>query len=100
LPRLPYRFLIFATVLAALVIALPLQGFGNVFYVLDLVGAMLRSDVSYVGRAFQGKDLGPTVRALIVLLIGLIVVAGLIIPFRSIDVIEPPPPPLPTTSSR
>jgi hypothetical protein len=78
LPRLPYRFLIFATVLAALVIALPLQGFGNVFYVLDLVGAMLRSDVSYVGRAFQGKDLGPTVRALIVLLIGLIVVAGLI----------------------
>jgi hypothetical protein len=76
LPRLPYRFLIFATVLAALVIALPLQGFGNVFYVLDLVGAMLRSDVGYVGRAFQGKDLGPTVRALIVLLIGLIVVAA------------------------
>jgi hypothetical protein len=59
LPRLPYRILIFATILAALVIALPLQGFGNVFYVLDLVGAMLRSDVSYVGRAFTGKNSAP-----------------------------------------
>jgi len=77
LPKPPYRFLIFAAVLAALVIALPLQAFGNVFYVLDLAGAMLRSDVSYVGRAFQGKDLGPTVRSLIVLLVGLIVVATL-----------------------
>jgi hypothetical protein len=46
--------------------------------VLDLVGAMLRSDVAYVGRAFAGKDLGPTVRSLIVLLIGLIVVAALL----------------------
>ena len=77
LPRLPYRLLIFAAVLAALVIALPLQAFGNVFYVLDLVGAMLRSDVGYVGRALQGNELGPTVRSIIVLLIGLIVVAGL-----------------------
>ena len=77
LPRPPYRVLIFAVVLAALVIALPLQAFGNVFYVLDLVGAMLRSDVSYVGRAFQGKDFGPTVRSFIVLLLGLIVVATL-----------------------
>jgi len=77
LPRLPYRFLIFAAILAALVIALPLQAFGNVFYVLDLAGALLRSDVSYVGRAFQGKDLGPTVRSFIVLLVGLIVVATL-----------------------
>jgi hypothetical protein len=78
LPRLPYRILIFAAVLSALVIALPLQGFGNVFYVLALVGAMLRSDVSYVGRAFQGKEIGPTVRSLIVLLVGLIVVAALL----------------------
>ena len=70
LPRPPYRILIFAAVLAALVIALPLQGFGNVFYVLDLVGAMLRFDVSYVGRAFEGKELGPTVRSFIVLLSG------------------------------
>ena len=77
LPRLPYRLLIFAAVLAALVIALPLQAFGNVFYVLDLVGAMLRSDVGYVGRALQGNELGPTVRSLIVLMVGLIVVAGL-----------------------
>jgi len=78
LPRLPYRILIFGAVLAALVIALPLQGFGNVFYVLDLVGALLRSDVTYVSRAFEEKQLGPTVRSLIVLLIGFIVVAALI----------------------
>ena len=78
LPSPPYRLLIFAAVLAALVIALPLQAFGNVFYVLDLVGAMLRSDVSYVGRAFQGKEFGPTARSLAVLLVGLIVVAALL----------------------
>jgi len=60
------------------VIALPLQSFGNVFYVLDLVGAMLRSDVGYFGRSLQGNELGPTVRSLIVLLIGFIVVAALI----------------------
>jgi hypothetical protein len=78
LPSPPYRILIFAAILAALVIALPLQAFGNVFYVLDLVGAMLRFDVSYVGRAFASKEFGPTVRSLIVLLVGLIVVAGLL----------------------
>jgi len=78
LPRLPYRLLIFLAVLAALVIALPLQAFGNVFYVLDLVGAMLRSDVVYLGRSLQGNELVPTVRSIIVLLVGLIVVAGLI----------------------
>ena len=78
LPRVPYRLLIFAAILAALVIALPLQAFGNVLYVLDLVGAMLRSDVGYVGRALQGYELGPTVRSIIVLLVGLIVVAGLL----------------------
>ena len=78
LPSPPYRILIFAAVLAALVIALPLQAFGNVFYVLDLVGAMLRFDVSYVGRALEGDELGPTVRSLIVLLIGLIGVGALL----------------------
>ena len=78
LPKPPYPILIFAAVLAALVIAIPLQGFGNVFYVLDLVGAMLRSDVSYVGRAFQGKEFGPTARSLAVLLVGLIVVGALL----------------------
>jgi hypothetical protein len=77
LPRLPYRLLVFAAILAALVIALPLQAFGNAFYVLDLIGAMLRSDVGYVGRALQGDKLGPTVRSFIVLLVGFIVVAGL-----------------------
>ena len=78
LPKPPYRVLIFAAVIAALVIAIPLQAFGNVFYVLDLAGAMLRSDVTYVGRAFTGKDLGPIVRSFIVLLAGLIVVATLL----------------------
>jgi hypothetical protein len=78
LPAPPFRILIFSAVLAALVIAIPLQAFGNAFYVLDLVGAMLRFDVAYVGRAFAGKDLGPTVRSLTVLLIGLIGVAALL----------------------
>jgi hypothetical protein len=78
LPRLPYRVLIFAAILAALVIALPLQAFGNVFYVLDLAGALLRSDVTDVGKTFTGDDLGPTVRSFMVLLLGLIVVATLL----------------------
>jgi len=78
LPRPPYGILIFAAVLAALVVALPLQGFGNVFYVLDIVGAMLRFNVGYVGRALEGNELGPTVRSLIVLLVGLIVVGALL----------------------
>jgi hypothetical protein len=78
LPRLPYRVLVFAAILAALVIALPLQAFGNVFYVLDLAGALLRSDVTDVGRTFTGNDLGPTLRSFIVLLLGLIVVATLL----------------------
>jgi hypothetical protein len=78
LPKPPYPILIFAAVLAALVIALPLQAFGNVFYVLDLVGAMLRFNVSYVARALEGNEIGPTVRSLIVLLVGLIVVGALL----------------------
>ena len=78
LPRPPYGILIFAAVLAALVVALPLQGFGNVFYVLDIVGAVLRFNVGYVGRALEGNELGPTVRSLIVLLVGLIVVGALL----------------------
>ncbi len=78
LPSPPYRNLIFAVIAAALVIALPLQAIGNVFYVLDLVGAVLRVDVSYLGRAFASKELVPTIRSLLVLLIGLIVVAGLL----------------------
>jgi hypothetical protein len=78
LPKPPYGVLIFAAVIAAMVIALPLQGFGNVFYVLDLVGALLRFNVGYVGRALEGNEIGPTVRSLIVLLVGLIVVGALL----------------------
>jgi len=78
LPRPPYGILIFAAVLAALVIAVPLQGFGNVFYVLDLVGATLRFNVGYLGKALEGNELGATVRSLIVLLVGLIAVGAVL----------------------
>jgi hypothetical protein len=78
LPKPPYGVLIFAAVLAALVIALPLQAFGNVFYVLDIVGAVLRFNVGYVGRALEGNEIGPTVRSFIVLLVGLIAVGAVL----------------------
>jgi hypothetical protein len=78
MPNLPYGVLIFAAVLAALLIALPLHAFGNVFYVLDLVGALLRFNVGYLGRALEGNDLGPTVRSVIVLLVGLTGVAAVL----------------------
>lgn len=78
LPRPPYRVLIFTVVLSAVVIALPLQSFGNVFYVLDLVGAMLRFDVGYVGRALDDNRVAPTIQSVIVLLIGLTVVAAVL----------------------
>src|SRR5215204_5240775 len=78
LPKPPYGILIFAAVLAALVIALPLQAFGNVFYVLDIVGAVLRFNVGYVGRALEGNEIGPTVRSFIVLLVGLIAVGAVL----------------------
>jgi hypothetical protein len=78
LPSPPYRVLIFTAVLTALVVALPLQSFGNVFYVLDLVGALLRFDVGYVGKALSDNQVGPTIRSLIVLLIGLTVVAAVL----------------------
>jgi hypothetical protein len=78
LPSPPFRVLIFAAVLAALVIALPLHSFGNEFYVLDLVGALLRFDVAYVGNALAGMHLDAAVRSLIVLVIGLIGVGALL----------------------
>jgi hypothetical protein len=78
LPRPPYRVLIFTAVLSALVIALPLQSFGNVFYVLDLVGALVRVDVGYVGRALDDNQVGPTIRSVIVLLFGLTVVGAVL----------------------
>jgi len=78
LPSPPYRVLIFTAILSALVVALPLQSFGNVFYVLDLVGALLRFDVGYVGRALDDNQVGPTIRSVIVLLFGLTVVGAVL----------------------
>jgi hypothetical protein len=78
LPPPPYRRLAFAVVIAALLVALPLRGFGDVLDVLPLVGAMMRVDVTYVSRAFEGRELWETVRATIVLLLALSVVAALL----------------------
>jgi hypothetical protein len=78
LPSPPFRILIFSAVLAALVIALPLHSFGNEFYVLNLVGALLRFDVAYVGNALAGMQLDAAVRSLTVLVIGLIGVGTLL----------------------
>jgi hypothetical protein len=78
LPPPPYKKLVFAVVIGAVLVALPLQGFGNVLDVLPLVGAMMRVDVTYVSRAFEGSDFGDTVRATIVLLVALSVVASLL----------------------
>jgi hypothetical protein len=79
LPRPPYRQLVFAVVIAALLVALPLRGFGNVLDVLPLVGAMMRFDVNYVGRALTGgQEFDDTVRAALVLLLALSVVGSLL----------------------
>src|SRR5215217_4401881 len=78
LPPPPYKKLVFAVVIGAVLVALPLRGFGNVLDVLPLVGAMMRADVTYVSRAFEGSDFGATVRATIVLLVALSVVASLL----------------------
>jgi hypothetical protein len=78
LPRPPYNVLIFAAVIAALVIAFPLYRFGNVLYVLDLVGAVLWFNVGYLGRALEGNQFGATVRSVIVLLVGLIAVGAVL----------------------
>ena len=78
LPPPPYRTLIFAIVIAAVLIAVPLRDFGNVLDVLPLVGALIRVDLVYVARAFTGAELWETVRATIVLLLALFVVASLL----------------------
>jgi hypothetical protein len=78
LPPPPYYQLVFAALIAAVVLAIPLRSFGNVLDVLPLVGAMLRFDVNYVAKAFMGSDLDNMVRATIVLLLGLSVVASLL----------------------
>ena len=77
LPPPPYRKLVFVVVIAAVLLAVPLRGFGDVLDVLPLVGALLRVDITYVARAFTGAEFGATVRATIVLLLGLSVVASL-----------------------
>jgi hypothetical protein len=79
LPSPPYRVLVLTAVLSALVIALPLQSFGNVFYLLDLAAALLRFEVGYIGQALDGgRNVGPMVRSVIVLLMGLTVVAAVL----------------------
>lgn len=78
LPPPPYKKLAFAVVIAAVLVALPLRGFGNVLDVLPLVGALLRVDITWVARAFTGAEFGDTVRAMIVLLLALSVVASLL----------------------
>ena len=78
LPLLPYRTLVFAVLVAALLVALPLASFGNVLDVLPLVGSMLRFDIYYVVRSLQGEELDNAVRGAIVLLLALSVVASLL----------------------
>ena len=78
LPRVPYRTLIFAVFIAALLVALPLGSFGNVLDVLPLVGSMLRFDIYYVTRSLEGQELDNTVRGAIVLLLALSAVASLL----------------------
>lgn len=78
LPRLPYRTLIFAVAIAALLVSLPLASFGNVLDVLPLVGSMLRFDIYYVTRSLEGQEFDNAVRGAIVLLLALSVVASLL----------------------
>ena len=78
LPPPPYKTMAFALVIAAVLLALPLRDFGNVLDVLPLVGALLRVDITYVARAFTGAEFDDTVRATIVLLLALSVVASLL----------------------
>ncbi|MDQ3913150.1 MAG: hypothetical protein M3305_15545, partial [Actinomycetota bacterium] len=78
LPALPYRTLIFGVLLAALLVALPLAGFGNVLDVLPLVGSMLRFDIYYVTRSLQGEELDNAVRGAFVLVLALCVVTSLL----------------------
>ena len=78
LPRVPYRTLIFAVFIAALLVALPLGSFGNVLDVLPLVGSVLRFDIYYVTRSLQGQEFNVTVKGAVVLLLALSVVASLL----------------------
>jgi hypothetical protein len=57
LPPPPYKKLVFVVVIAAVLLALPLRGFGNVLDVLPLVGALLRVDITYVSKHLQAPSL-------------------------------------------
>jgi len=78
LPQLPYRTLIFAVAIAALLVSLPLAGFGNVLDVLPLAGSMLTFNLYYVTRSLEGQEFYEAVRGAIVLLLALSVVASLL----------------------
>ena len=69
LPPPPYKRLAFAIFFAALLVALPLRSWGDVTVVLDLVGAIMKVDIGGVAKAFTAKELGETVRAMLVLLL-------------------------------
>ena len=69
LPRPPYKSLAFAIFFAALLVALPLRSLGDVTLVLDLVGSIMKVDIGGVAKAFTAKELGETVRAMLVLLL-------------------------------
>jgi hypothetical protein len=69
LPPPPYKRLAFAIFFAALLVALPLRSLGDVTLVLDLVGSIMKVDIGGVAKAFTAKELGETVRAMLVFLL-------------------------------
>jgi len=69
IPPPPYKRLASAIFFAALLVALPLRSLGDVTVVLDLVGAIMKVDIGGVAKAFTAKELGETVRAMLVLLL-------------------------------
>jgi hypothetical protein len=78
LPPTPYKRLTLAFVFAALLVALPLHNFGNAIQVLDIVGALMTFNISLLGAAFAAQEFWATVRAMLVLLLALCVVASLL----------------------
>ena len=68
-PPPSYKSLAFAIFFAALLVALPLRSLGDVTLVLDLVGSIMKVDIGGVAKAFTAKELGETVRAMLVLLL-------------------------------
>ena len=69
LPPPPYKRLAFAIFFGALLVALPLRSLGDVTLVLDLVGSIMKVDIGGVAKAFTAKEVGETVRAMLVLLL-------------------------------